>query len=208
MRNLFIITLLLLFTTAVTANNRLADIRDTLKWIESNHNPQVIGDGGASYGILQIKEIAIKDVNLKYGTNYKHEDAFNVKCAEEIFSLYIQMWVDNFKKKEGREATIEDIVRIWNGGPNGYKKKSTIKYYKKYLNYKKNRYLCDMKENKQKCTIDGKLGIITNRYTHTVDVYLFKSKRHMVGVHRRYVKLLPQQKKPINPAQLVINYDT
>jgi len=36
----------------------------------------------------------------------------------------------------GREATPEDLARIHNGGPNGYKSKLTIKYWervKKYL---------------------------------------------------------------------------
>ena len=60
--------------------------------------------------------------------------------------------------------------------------------------------------NKQKCVINGKLGIVTNRYTHTMDVYLFKDKRYMNGVHRRYVKLLPLEKPPEDPSQLVINY--
>jgi len=207
MKRLTLFTLLL-FTTMVIANSKLPEIRDTLKWVETNHDPHAIGDGGASYGILQIKQIAIDDVNRKFGTSYKHEDAFKIKCAEEIFTLYISMWADHLEKKEGREATIEDMVRIWNGGPRGYKKSSTINYYYKYLKYKKNGYLCDMKQNKQKCCIDGKLGVVTNRYTHTVDVYLFKSKRHMVGVHRKYVKLLPLEKLPINPAQLVINYDS
>ena len=31
----------------------------------------------------------------------------------------------------GRKPTNEDIARIHNGGPNGYKKESTLKYWKK-----------------------------------------------------------------------------
>lgn len=200
---------LLLFSTAAIADSRLPEIRETLKWVETEHNPTLVGDNGASYGILQIQNNAIKDVNRHYGTLYKHEDAFDIQCAEEIFDLYIQMWAEKLKQREGRVATTKDIVRIWNGGPRGYKKLSTIKYYRKYLLYKNKTYLCNiMKENKQKCTIDGKLGLVTARYTHTMDVYLFKEKRHMVGVHRRYVKLLPLEKPAVNPAQLVINYES
>ena len=198
---------LLLFSTVAIADERLPEIREVLKWVESEHNPEAIGDEGASYGILQIQADAIKDVNRKYGTSYTHEDAFNIKCAEEIFDLYIKMWTTKLEKREGRDSTVKDIVRIWNGGPKGYKKESTLIYYNKYLKYKKNRYLCDMKDNKQKCLIDGKLGLVTARYTHTMDIYLFKEKKYMYGVHKKYVKLLPLEKTPHDSAQLEIRYE-
>ena len=35
------------------------------------------------------------------------------------------------EKRLGRPVTQEDIARIHNGGPNGYKKKSTEKYWQK-----------------------------------------------------------------------------
>jgi hypothetical protein len=58
--------------------------------------------------------------------------------------------------------------------------------------------------NKRKCIIDGKLGIITASYTHTADVFLFKPRKTMWGVHKKYVKLLPL--KPVGDrAQLTLN---
>ena len=140
-----VLFILLLFTITATADSRLPEIREILKWVESENNPDAVGDyvNGVpqSYGILQIKEIVIKDVNRKYGTSYTHQDAFDVSCAEEIFDLYIKMWTAKLRKREGRPATTEDIVRIWNGGPRGYRKHSTLKHYNKYLRYRKNRYL-------------------------------------------------------------------
>lgn len=140
MKNLFIIALLL-FTTAMTAEIDITEISEILKHVETNHNPEAVGDYNAdgiptSYGILQIKQIAIDDVNRRYKTHYKHQDAFDVECAEEIFKLYTRMWAQHLELKEHRKATDEDIVRIWNGGPNGYKKKSTIAYHLKYKNYR------------------------------------------------------------------------
>ena len=35
------------------------------------------------------------------------------------------------EERLGRPVTLEDIARIHNGGPNGYKKQSTIPYWKK-----------------------------------------------------------------------------
>ena len=36
-----------------------------------------------------------------------------------------------FNRVEGREATAMDIARMWNGGPRGYKKEATLKYWDK-----------------------------------------------------------------------------
>ncbi|MDP6249404.1 MAG: hypothetical protein QGH26_01040 [Candidatus Pacebacteria bacterium] len=35
------------------------------------------------------------------------------------------------ERRIGREPTLQDMARIWNGGPNGYKKPSTKKYWEK-----------------------------------------------------------------------------
>ena len=183
-----ILLLIYLVTTAAIGNN-LKEIRDVLKHVESNHNPTLVGDNGRSWGILQIQLIAIEDVNRKYGTNYTHEDAFDVACAEEIFELYVTMWATHLEKKHGRSATAEDIVRIWNGGPDGYRESGTIDYLKKYYKYKR-KYVM----NKRLCYVKNKLGRITGTYTHTYDVYLFKSKK-TINVSRRHVKLIPKDSK-------------
>ena len=205
MKRLFIIALLL-FTTGVFADANISNIRETLKHVETQHNPAAMGDyvNGIpmSYGILQIQQGAIDDVNKEFGTSYTHEDAFSEACSEEIFDLYIQKWANHLEKRQNRTATAEDIVRIWNGGPNGYLRHSTIKYFEKYKKY---RYLCNM-ENKRKCLVGDKLGIVTASYTHTLDVFLFKDRRHMTGVHKRYVKLLPLEKPHYDGAQLTLNY--
>jgi hypothetical protein len=149
MKNLFIITLLLI-STAMAATENISEIRDILKEVETNHNPEKVGDfvNGipTSYGILQIQKGAIDDVNEKFGTSYTHQDAFDITCAEEIFELYIKRWTTHLKKKEGREATAEDIVRIWNGGPRGYLRESTKSYLAKYKKY---RYLCELKKREK-----------------------------------------------------------
>ena len=204
-----IILILTLFYSASSEAESLDEIIEVLKFVETTYNPDAVGDFDEngipkSYGILQIQQGAIDDVNRRYGTSYTHEDAFQIACAEEIFKLYIQMWTEHLNKKEGREATSEDIVRIWNGGPRGYKKKSTIPYLVKF---EKNKYLCNIME-KQKCIVGGKLGVVLRRYTHTMDVYLFKSKMTRNGVNKRYVKLLPapKQKRKKKTNQLALQF--
>ncbi len=106
---------------------------DVIKDIETNNNPLAIGDGGKAYGVVQIHKIAVDDVNRIYGTSYTHEDSFDISCAEEIFYLYLQAGIRRYTKKHRRAPTEEQVVRMWNGGIyKGYKKSSTIKYYRKY----------------------------------------------------------------------------
>lgn len=206
MKNFLIIALVLFSTVMMaSADVKLPEIREVLKEVETNCNPDKIGDNGTAFGILQIRPLAIEDVNQKYGTHYTHQDAFDVICAEEIFELYLTIWGDKLEKREGREATVEDIVRIWNGGPRGYRLKSTKEYFLKYLKFKNKTYLCNMETNKRKCFVGGKLGIITGRYTHTVDVFMFKAQKTMYGVHKKYVKILPMD-VPLVTNQLKIYF--
>lgn len=39
------------------------------------------------------------------------------------------------ERRLGRAVTPVDIARIHNGGPNGYKKKATLGYAKKFMEY-------------------------------------------------------------------------
>ena len=190
MEKLFI---LLLLSTNLVMGSNLHEIRDILKHVETDYNPEIIGDFGKSYGILQIQQGAISDVNRIYGTSYVHDDAFDISCAEEIFELYIKHWTSNLEKKQAREATEEDIVRIWNGGPQGWRRKSTLDYLHRYKKYK-----LDMSLNTRNCYITGKVGTIVATYTHTVDIYVFKLKRVKYGVSKKVIKLIPEPIKPVN----------
>lgn len=187
-----LLILVLLINNYVTAKN-ITEIRDVLKHVETNHRPHMIGDGGDSFGILQIQEAVIIDINRKYGTDYTHLDAFDEVCAEEIFNLYIQMWVENLEKKENREATEYDVVRIWNGGPRGYKRSSTLDYLAKYKDYKDKLVM-----NKEQCYVKGKLGVIMETYDHTYDIWMVKRKKMMYGVSKEVVfRKKPQNKMDV-----------
>ena len=112
-----------------------------LKVVETNNNPDSIGDNGRSYGILQIQRSVLSDVNRIYGTNYKHKDMFDEEASEEVFMLYMCLGKEKFLKKHCRFPTEEELVRMWNGGIyKGYTYKQTKKYYKKYLSVKDRRF--------------------------------------------------------------------
>jgi len=48
------------------------------------------------------------------------------------------------------------------------------------------------------------VGLVTASYTHTMDVYLFKNKKTMTGVHRKYVRLQPLEVSKKDRTQLCL----
>ena len=115
----------------------LTSIMSILKTVETNNNPDSIGDNGRSYGILQIQRSVLSDVNRIYNTNYKHIDMFSEEASEEVFRLYMCYGKEVFLKKHCKFPTEEQMVRMWNGGIyKGYTYNETKSYYKKYLDVK------------------------------------------------------------------------
>lgn len=130
--------IILLSLSSFVFSSNYSQIMTVLKHVETNDNVEAIGDNGKAFGVLQIHKICVDDVNRIYGTKYTHQDAFNESCAEEIFILYIDAGIKRFEKKYNKEPTEQDIVRMWNGGVyTGYKKQATLKYYRRYLRFKK-----------------------------------------------------------------------
>ena len=100
-----------------------------LSIVESNGNPRAVGDSGKAYGELQIWSVVVQDVNRRYGKAYAHRDAFCPATAREICRLYLAMYCT--PKRLGRQPTMEDAARIWNGGPNGHRNPRTLSYWQK-----------------------------------------------------------------------------
>jgi hypothetical protein len=97
--------------------------------IESQQHPSAIGDAGKALGMLQLHADYVQDAAEHAGENWVHEDAFDELKSIRIFRAYMDRYAT--EERLGRPVTWEDIVRIHNGGPNGYKKKSTIPYWNK-----------------------------------------------------------------------------
>lgn len=132
---------LILISLSAYPKNDLNKIYEVIRQVESRGDTLAVGDGGKALGVVQIHKIAIDDVNRIYGTDFKHSDAFSEKKSKKIFLLYIKAGIKRFRRLMGREPTEEVIVRFWNGGIyKGHLKKSTIKYYNKYLKIKNEKH--------------------------------------------------------------------
>jgi hypothetical protein len=97
--------------------------------VESGGDNSAVGDGGLAYGSLQIHRGVVLDVNRVYGTSYTHTDAFDRASAVDLYYKYLAIYA--VERRLGRTPTNEDKARIWNGGPNGFRKSATENYWQK-----------------------------------------------------------------------------
>ncbi len=97
--------------------------------VESNGDDRAVGDQGAAFGALQIHECFVQDVNRIAGTDFDHRDAHSRPTALWIATVYLNYYAN--RDRLGRPPTAEDRARIWVGGPDGYKQRSTLRYWRK-----------------------------------------------------------------------------
>lgn len=103
---------------------------DAMCEVESGCDPDVIGDNGNAIGPYQIWEVYWTDaIEHDSSIGGQYSDCMNKEYAEKVIFTY---W-DRYATEERLEhiPTDEDRARIHNGGPNGHKKESTVKYWKK-----------------------------------------------------------------------------
>ena len=97
--------------------------------VESGGNLEAIGKNG-EVGCLQITEQLVDDLNRIY---YKSSAVFHYeeRKDKELSCLMAQLYLIHYSKPGylPRRATLEDLARIWNGGPTGWKKDSTKPYW-------------------------------------------------------------------------------
>ena len=122
-----------IITKNVEKDSKFDKLIYAIMMVESNGDNNAIGDKGKSIGCMQISKSVVDDVNRFSSVKYTYNDRYNRAKSIEIFKLYINHYAT--ANRLGHEPTFEDIARIWNGGPNGYKKNATKTYWVKVKNY-------------------------------------------------------------------------
>jgi hypothetical protein len=92
--------------------------------VESSGNPLAVGDKNLklhSYGIAQIRQSRLDDYFRQTGIRYNETDMFCPVKSKQVFMFYCSQIGEN----------PERIAREWNGGEQGMKRKSTLKYWDK-----------------------------------------------------------------------------
>lgn len=109
------------------------DLIKAMIQVESVGDDYAVGDlhlANRAYGPLQIRQPAVDDVNSYFQTNYVAKDMWgNRPLSVETFKKYMEIYAT--PANVGREVTLQDMARIWNGGPDGWKKLSTSVYWDK-----------------------------------------------------------------------------
>ena len=108
---------------------------DAIRQVESGicSDPlNAVGDRGRSIGPYQIMKDYHADASKfdsKLPPYEKMKGPGSISNSERAMQAYSHKYTT--KARLGHEPTFEDFVRNHNGGPNGYKKDSTIGYYEK-----------------------------------------------------------------------------
>lgn len=89
--------------------------------VESGGNDRAIGDNGRAIGPLQIHAAVVEDVNRIHGTRYTHAQMHDRAKAARVCVLYIEHYAPG--------ASPEMQARVWNGGPRGSQRTSTVGYW-------------------------------------------------------------------------------
>lgn len=103
-------------------------IIDAMIMVESAGNDSAYNLKEEAVGCLQIRPIMVREVNRilrKQGKEHRFEleDRWDRQLSLEMFRIWREYHHPN--------STDEVISRNWNGGPKGYKKESTLKYWRK-----------------------------------------------------------------------------
>jgi len=101
--------------------------------IESGGNNNAQGQAN-EYGCLQIKPIAVEDVNriLRLRGDdrvFTLEDRGDREKSVEMLRIYLGHYVN--ENRIGHEPRMSDYARVWKGGPNGYLDPATLPYWEK-----------------------------------------------------------------------------
>ena len=99
-----------------------------------------VGDGGTSFGPYQIRRAYYIDAvqyNPRLRDGGKSFENVHGPGSYVYSEMVIQAYMNRYATvaRLGHTATNEDIARIHNGGPNGFRKSSTLKYWKKVQVY-------------------------------------------------------------------------
>jgi len=121
----------------MSSNSLHVDLLAAVCEVESNCDPSAVGDNGNAIGAYQIwYDYWYDAVTFKNNDNLKLSDGYE-SCYDKDYSerVVLAYWGRYATiKRIGRTPTDEDRARIHNGGPNGYKKDSTLKYWRKIQN--------------------------------------------------------------------------
>tara|TARA_B100001093_G_scaffold510490_1_gene576473 strand:- start:102 stop:548 length:447 start_codon:yes stop_codon:yes gene_type:complete len=132
---LIILTSLMLVSTMYSQSDQpIEALIDAMIHVESNDNPNAIGDGGKAVGVLQIWKIMVDDVNrilrlYDVDHSFTYDDRYDREQSIGMFFVWLWHYFPNYTS-----ADYQEIARAWNGGRSGRWSHSTRYYWYKVSN--------------------------------------------------------------------------
>ena len=102
---------------------KLEELLDAIAKVESQANPNAVGDGGRAIGSYQIHRRYWIDGTRILGVDWSYEEAKDPAKARKVVRAYLTHY--------GRNRSLIEKARIHNGGPRGYRKEATLPYARK-----------------------------------------------------------------------------
>ncbi len=95
--------------------------------VESGDNIMAYNEKEDAAGVLQIRPICLVDCNRIVGyERWGLFDRYIPSASFEMFSVYTHYYMNHYDL-----SGPESAARIWNGGPRGWEKESTLAYWKR-----------------------------------------------------------------------------
>jgi hypothetical protein len=133
---LIVATFVVIAMTPFKKGEILKDVLySSIVWVESKGDANAKSRDG-SVGIVQIKPIMVKEVNRickiqGLDKKFTLADRNDPEKSAEMFWIYQEFYNPNLNRDSLSKEDMELMARKWNGGPDGHKKKSTKKYWRK-----------------------------------------------------------------------------
>lgn len=110
--------------------NTLAQAIALIFLVESNRGmDRQIGDEGKAVGPFQQHKQFVDDVNRISGKHFTYDDRNRFDQARQMAEIYLSHYCT--PKRLGHRPTLQDYLRIYNGGPRGLTKSATWDYWLK-----------------------------------------------------------------------------
>jgi hypothetical protein len=94
--------------------------------VESENDPLAVNKLEGAAGIAQIRPCCLQDCNTIVGEpRWCLNDRFDPEESKAMFEVYTTYYCE----KHDIPTTPENRARIWNGGPHGFRKASTLDYW-------------------------------------------------------------------------------
>lgn len=114
--------------SVVGFNSQWEPLFQAIAEVESGRDAKAFNEAEGAVGYVQIRPICLKDCNrILDRPLWTLEDRWEIGRSREMFLTYLQKYTPGC----ANGVNYEDAARIWNGGPTGHRKSSTVAYWNK-----------------------------------------------------------------------------